>query len=385
MASYKDWKPTFEDLKEINDLLSAASDAVSDAFTALTEDAGMDADIVSSILPQFDYYGTTYVSELHDSFYNRADFNREKARLRRIIKAAESKPRKGMVSPLFEDGNQLTAFYVDEYGNPTQTQYARKEENFLRSQENRRNLAQLQRQGIEFVRQTVTDATGRPIYDENRHKVTVMVPKTPKMMAAYREEIQKNPDKAISYANIPVDGVIDLWGDTAPAVGASKRHYTMAEMMRAVQTDLIADETTTRFFDNYKTLIDTTMPKGISDEIDEYINRIMNLPPSERQRLYERIRDDEDDAGTIEYLYREIAVGLTEKMTNIINYWRANIRTELGMEEMDAAEEDMVQEELLDYGYTAAGIHPIFAEFQIRRKDEPKGTWRNMYRSGGYA
>ena len=212
-----------------------------------------------------------------------------------------------------------------------------------------------------------------------------MVPKTPNMMATYREVIQKNPEKALSYTNVPVDGVIDLWGDTAPAVGASKRHYTMSEMMRMVQQDLNDAESTARFFDNYKTLVDTTMPLGISDEIDSYINRIQDLPHSERQRLYELIRDNEDDAGTIEFLYWDMSQGLAERMTSIINFWRTNIRPELGMEDMSEAEEDMIQEELLDYGYTAAGIHPVFAEFQKARIDEPKGKWRKAYRSGGYA
>ena len=384
MASYKDWKPTFKDVKELNELLSAASDAVSDAFTALTKEAGMDAEIVSSILPQFDYYGTTNVSELHDSFYNRADFNREKSRLRRIIRAAEGKPRKGTVSPV-EDGNQLTAFYRDEYGNPTITQYARNESSFLRSQERRRAMKNLAEQGISFVRKTVVDLLGRPVYDENRHKVTVMVPETPSMMSKYREEIQKHPEDAITYDYIGEETYIDMWGDMVPTLNMDRHQMSMQEMREAVKVDIKEAQASIQYFENYQLLLNTTMPNIISDEIGRYIDEINALPPFERSEIYDIIKYNEDDAGTIEFLYWDMSQGLAEKMTNILDFWRKNIAPILGYGDLPDAEEDMVQEELMDYGYTAAGIHPVFAEFQIRRADEPKGKWRKAYRSGGYA
>lgn len=384
MAGYSDWKPSVKDLVEINHLLSEAGEAVTDAYNALVMEAGMDMDVAASVLPDMGYYDVTTLSSLHDQFYNRADFNREKSRLRRIIKASEGKPRRGTISPV-EDGNQLTAFYLDEYGNPTVTQYAKKESSFLRSQERRRAMKNLAEQGISFVRKTVTDALGRPVYDENRHKVTVMVPETPSMMESYREEIQKHPDNAVTYDYLGEGTFIDMWGDVVPTLNMDRHQMTMQEMREAVEVDLKEAQASMQYFENYQLLLNTTMPNVISDEIGRYIDEINAMPPSERAEIYDIIKYHEDDAGTIEFLYWDMSQGLTQKMTNILNFWRKNIAPRLDYGDLPEVEEAELNEELLEYGYTEAGVHPIFAEFQIRRGDEPKGTWRKTIREQGHA
>ena len=53
----------------------------------------------------------------------------------------------------------------------------------------------------------------------------------------------------------------------------------------------------------------------------------------------------------------------------------------MGMQEREEIDLVDVQNELTDYGYTPNGLHPIFAEYQRRRKDEPKGRWRKEFRN----
>lgn len=381
MARYSDWRVTLKDVVDINRLLNDATNAVQEAFFSLTEDVGLDQETAASLLPEIGYYDTASKEQLHDQFVNRADFNREKSRLRRIIKAAEGKPRKGTISVAPDNANQLTSFYMDEYGNLSESQYARSEGRFIQSQQNRRNLEYLKRRGIEMVRAEVRDpVTGRYIYDESRHKVTVLVPKTPSMLEQYRDIVSEQPQRAVAKTDVPETAVIDMWGDEVPVMGIERHRMSMSAMRRAVEVDARTAKMTETYFDNYRTLVDTTMPTSISDEIDMYIERIQRLPMQEQAAMYEFINDNGDDAGTIEYLYWDTAQALPQKMANIINFWRRTVAPALDMEVKDAIEVTDVSTELEDFGYKLGGMYPIFAEYQRRRADEPKGKWRKRFR-----
>ncbi len=382
MASYKSWLPKDKDVRELSSLVNDAMSEINKAFRSLTR-SGLSQETASQMLPELGGYDISSRETLREEFVSRADFNREKSRLRRIIKAGQSQPRKNTVSFGDEERSQLTAFFVDDSGNPIQSQYARREESYVRTQQNRRNLADLAKRGIEFERKVVTNpSTGKAMYNDSRHKVTVLVPKTPSMAERYREVIQTQPSKAVTNTNVPEGGVIDLWGDVVPAPEVEKRHMSMETLRKATEVDARMERQTSTYFDNYRTLIDTTMPTGISDEIDKYIDEIQALPPSRRQEMYEFITDNEDDAGTIEYLYWDTTQSLPAKMQAIVNFWRNQVGQKLGYEETDDMELVEVSEQLEDFGYEIGGLYPIFAEFQRRRQDEPKGRWRKKYRRG---
>ncbi len=371
-----------KDLSEINELLSGAENVVSKAFESLTEDVGLDQGTASDLLPLIGRYDTATRGQLRESFATRADFDREKSRLRRIIKAGRSKPRKGTVSIAPDNPNQLTSFYVDDYGNIERSQYANREESLLRSQENRRNMANLAKRGIRFVREDVLNPlTGRPIYDENRHKVTVMVPETPSMMERYREVIQAQPEKAVSRPDVPHDAIIRLWGDEVPVTGIERHRMSMRSMARAVEVDARTAAASQRYFDNYQTLVDTTMPTRISDEIDKYLGRVRSMSPQRQAEVYEFIQDNGDDVGTIEYLYWDTSSALPSKMRSIINFWRMRVAPMIGMEAQEEIELVEVEQDLGEFGYESNGLYPVFAEYQRRRKDEPKGKWRRDFRN----
>ena len=377
-GKYAGWRTTFKDVQEINALLGRAETLVNKAFTSLTEDAGLPQDIASGLLPELEWYDSATVDSLHDSFSTRADFEREKSRLKRIIAAGEGKPRKNVVSIAPDNANQLTSFYIDDNGEIVGSQWERKELNLITRMENQRRVKRLEEQGVRMQRLELFDAEGKPMYDMDRHRMTVLVPETPSQMDKYRDIISSHPDRAVMNVNVPDNAMISLWGDNVPIKSLSRHKMTPKAMARSVEVDRRAAESLGAYFDNYRTIIDTTMPTRISDELDNYLDRIGELPPQEQAKIYDRISEYGNEVGTIEYLYYDSALGLPAKMLTIINFWRSEIAPELGVKEwknQPKAEAPMIDEALEEFGYSDGGFYPIFAEFNRRRMDEPSKGW----------
>ena len=318
------------------------------------------------------------MGSLHDSFSTRADFNREKSRLKRIIAAGEGKPRKNVVSIAPDNANQLTSLYIDDNGEIIGSQWERKELNLITRMENQRRVKRLEEQGVRMQRLELFDTEGKPMYDMDRHRMTVLVPETPSQMDKYRDIISSHPDRAVMNVNVPDNAMISLWGDDVPIKSLSRHKMTPKAMARSVEVDRRAAESLGAYFDNYRTIIDTTMPTRISDELDNYLDRIGELPPQEQAKIYDRISEYGNEVGTIEYLYYDSALGLPAKMLTIINFWRSEIAPELGVKEwknQPKAEAPMIDEALEEFGYSEGGFYPIFAEFNRRRMDEPSKGW----------
>lgn len=349
----------------------AAEGAVLRALESLTDDVGFETDLARSLLPDAGN-GAASVDLLKDQFVTRADFNREKSRLRRIARAEGEKPRRNVVSIAPDNANPLTSFYLDESGNIEESQYMRRESSFVRQQETRRRVAALREQGINMVRKPLLNPeTGKPIYDENRHKVTVLMPETPQQEEQYRATIQRQRDMSIDNIT-PRAGEVEMWGDMRTVPEFRERQMTPEQLRQAVLVDAYTARRDKVYFENYKALIDTTMPTGISDEIDKYIDKIMELAPSRQKAIYEMINDNMDDAGTIEYLYFDMAQTLPAKMLSVVNFWRTKVAPEIGFNDVDDVDIDDISEQLEDFGYSLGGLHPIFAEFNKRRTDKPK-------------
>ena len=375
---YATWRTTFKDVQEINRLLSEAGTHVDKAFISLTEDAGLPQDIASGLLPEMAWYDTASVDSLHDSFATRADFEREKSRLKRIIAAGEGKPRKGVVSIAPDNANQLTSFFVDDNNEIIGSQWERKELNLITRMENQRRVRRLEEQGVRMQRLELLDSEGKPMYDMDRHRMYVLVPETPSQMQRYRDIISSHPDRAVMNVNVPDNAVVSLWGDDVPVKSITRHKMTPKAMARSVEVDRRAFESLGAYFDNYRAIIDTTMPTRISDELDKYIDRIGDLPPQEQARIYDHISEYGNEVGTIEYLYYDSALGLPAKMLAIINFWRSEIAPELGVKEwrhQPQAEAPMIDAALEEFGYSEGGFYPIFAEFNRRRMDEPSKGW----------
>lgn len=396
MARYKGWKTSFKDVVEFNRALSDASNAVSRAMESLVDDVGLSEDAARSLLPFIPEWDAATTNFLHGEFLTRADFEREKSRLNRIAKAGEAVPRKGVVSIAPDNANQLTSFYIDSNGNILESQYMRRETSLVRTMQNNRRLRELAEHGIEFERHEVYTSEGKRLYDENRHVVTVLMPKTPNMAYKYRDIIQRQPHLTLEQAEIPelpegTDTMVNWLGDWTP-VGSgatpwgeldirsemeqSRRRRNSERIAGAVLIDEHTAMTTGLYFDNYKDIADTVLPKDIADEIGDYIDRIRSLPPSEQWEFYKRISSDEDVAGSIEFLYLDTTMALPSKVRKILGYWREHIRPRLAMGKMEAPEPEEIEDSLNEMGYSMGGLYPVFAEYNRRRADEPKGRWR---------
>lgn len=373
MPLFRGWKATSKDLAEYSRAYERAYQAVNSTVIDMT-DAGLDTESIENNLP-YEGHEVMSVEELQSSFVSRADFRREVNRMKRIDKAYHAAPRKGVVT--LGDGrpNQLNSFYYDaDTGEIGSTQYMTNETNFYRRQRNIRNIKELAERGIEFMKVKVLDPlTGKPVYDQNRHQVTIQVPKTPQQLRDYQAVIQRDPDLAVTHINVEEDDVIELWGDTVEVINVERRHQpsptklyeeTMIDKGEALKTE--------RFFDNYKLLIDTTMPPVISDEIDEYIDAIKDIGPHTMNYVYKMMERSEDDAGSIEYLYMDMSQTLPARMKTIINFWRSEVAPQIGFDERPPIELTEVSRDLEDFGYEMKGVHPIFAEFNAMRLDTPK-------------
>jgi len=482
------WKTTLKDVKEINRLLDEAGTAVNKAYVSLTEDAGFSDEQARSVLPILQSYPASNIEQLHGSFETRADFNREKSRLKRIITASKAKPRKGTISPAPDNASQLTSFFWSEEEGLGPTQYMNKETRFLKSQRNKRNLKELAERGIEFVRQVVTDAQGRPVYDENRHKVTVMVPKSRRTYESYMETIQKQPEIAVEVNPDAEGGYVEMFGDVVPAqeIGSpsqkrrlreeerkrreeerlyeenlrsmyedwsgnssegmsreslehelaylreqmnrdryeklfkvpsddipygdileSLREYDRAReeerrerrkrwnrvwsperLVREVSIDKFKREQTQRYFDNYMLIIDTVMPKEMAEKIRPVLKRALDMHPDDQYDLYRYIRDNGEDAATIEFLYLDKSQGAATKAKLIVNFWQNEVNRWMGKapEKLVSAEE---VQSWFDNSGMSEGLLAVDAEFNRKRTDisdvrNVKGKMRKQWWMEGH-
>lgn len=385
MARYSTWKPKFKDVVEINHLREEATEVVGKAFSSLTEDVGFDTDLASELLPFVGDYEIHNTEALLSEFYNRADFDREKSRLRRIIRAGFEKPRKtGVVSIAPDNATPLTSFYVDGDGNIYESQFMRREIRALERRRVQENVAKLKELGINFERREVIDTdTGKPMYDENRHKVYALLPKTPMQMEDYRIAIQSHPDLAVNTESFPSNAAVDLWGDVVKVSDAPYHYrgeFDYGDVYEYTRVSAKKAATTRRYFDNYRMLVDTTLPEAVSNEIDGYLDEIDSYGAETQDSLYDLIAYDEDVAGTIEFLYWDTSGSIGSKINTILTYWRSKVAPLLGMEPPDDTYE--IDASAAEMGIDLGGMYPIFAEYQRRRTDEPKGKWRKEFRNG---
>lgn len=363
---YKSWKVTFKDLKEINSLLTRAENQVNAAFLSLTEDVGFSESYARDLLPTISQYSTATVSQLQSAFTNRREFEREKSYLNRIIKAGEGAPRKGVVSIAPDNANQLTSFYT-ENGQIVESQFMRKERSLISRLETQKAVKEYKELGVEFVKTPVLNPdTGKPMYDENRHKIYTYVPKTPAMQAKYESILEKRPSLIVGSEDLPKDVHVDMWGDIVPLRGHRKRKKTSKEIARNVFSDTLLAESTQRYFDNYKDIIETVLPSSVTKRITPYLDKISSLSPDKQYKVYRIINDNENVVGTLDFLYWESGLDLARSMIDIIDFWQDNFSEDFNIPSEQLSVET-IEQELVAFGYDVEDFNPIFAEYNERK------------------
>lgn len=367
MSRYKSWRPRFADVVEVNHLQEDAEEARYEAYRALTEDVGFDATIADSLLPEMPRVELVNVNSLRESFMTRADFNSYKSYLRRLIKASETKPRRGTLNIAPDYPNNLVSFYLDEDGQLSESAFMRSERRRIDQRMNREAKRRLGAMGIEFERKEVFGENDVPLTDEWGHRITIDVPRTPNMRRMYLEAIQEHQNLAIIQPDDAEGGRIDLWGDMVEVGKVGTHRMSPSAMAKAQLYDEQSYLATLNYFGNYQAIVTDTLPDSIAQEISGYIDRIADMSPAEQAAMYEFVADGPDDAGTIEYLYLDRSTTLPAKVQRIVTFWRDKVAPRLGIDVSKKSVislEDVPEEVEREF---AGGPQAIYDEYQRRK------------------
>lgn len=374
MARYKGWKTTMKDVREFNRLLVGAEGAVNEARNEMMDSLGMAADIVDELLPTIPDFNSANASMLHDEFINRADFDRTKRYLGRIIRASEAKPRRGTVPIVPDVANQLTSFYIDDDGIPSESAFMRSEAKLFKTNQNRTSLRRLKERGVEMERKKVLEydhETGEYVEarDEWGKPVFTWQPATPANRDAYYDAIERDSSLMIEQPDEATGGYVNIYGDIIPVTQARRHRISPKTIAESQMVDAQTDSRTSLYFNNYQAIVDTTLPEGIANEFDGYIDRINELSPVERAKVYDYIDTNGEDAATIEYLYLDSGSSLPAKVQRILTFWREKIAP---MIDMDTPEDDTsvdgIASMMEQSGYVYGSGQNIYGEYQARKQ-----------------
>lgn len=377
MARYKDWKTSFNDLQEFNRLLVDAETEVKKARTSLIEDVGFSEDMADSLLPEIRWFDSATTTQLHDEFATRADFDRYKRYLRRIVRAGKAKPRRGTTNITPDNPSNLTSFYIDEDGFLDESAFMRSEQKLQIANRNRAARETLKSKGVDMVRKDVVNLnqeTGNyePVRDEWGHIVTTWVPATPNNQDRYLDEIERDASLSIVQPDEAVGGYVDMYGDIVPVTQIKKHRMSVHALAESQEVDARTAARTDLYFSNYEAIVETTLPDAISDELSGYIEKVQELPPAEKASIYEYINENGEDAGSIEFLYLDTSGQLPQKIQKIVSFWRREIAPKLDVD-IPKGEPQIatIHEQLEDSGYIVNSGQSIYGEYQRRRE---KGT-----------
>lgn len=114
------------------------------------------------------------------------------------------------------------------------------------------------------------------------------------------------------------------------------------------------------YFENFRDIMKTTLPKTISEELDMYIDYIEG--DNERlEAFYQQMKVHRAigvDVGDLEFLYLDRSMAMSSKVTTIVNWFRDNVQPFLGNdvpdEYMGTIEEDRVTEIMAQAAMTGA-------------------------------
>lgn len=362
-----------QDVSRFRSAYVRASNLLEDARESLSSRA-LDQ-MAERILPKIPEVGENYEEWLQSNTLTREDYNRHMAYLERIVKASKATPPSDTTQITYY--GTLTSIADDEVTGEYEGAFLRRETAMRKSQARLKVERELKRRGIKTMRVPVMipdPKTGevKRMYDRNRHLVTITVPATPENREKYREAINKNSSLELPTPDLPEGAHVEMFGDMVP-VKRAKTHVASPEaLLRGLSDDLESDVRNRGYFYNYGAIVDTTLPDEISDEINGYIDKINELSPKERARVYTFISDSPEDAGTIEYLYLDRSGSTSSKVKRILKFWREEVAPLIDAE---APKESIalsdVRVKLEEAGYRGGGAQSVYDEYQAAKQ---KGT-----------
>lgn len=328
--------------------------------------------VADRILPHIPDVGVDIGEWLSSNVLTRADYNRQLKYLERIDKASrEREPRDTRQASYF---GTLTAVAYDEETGEYEGAFLRKERAMRKSRERSRVEKALERRGIKTMRVPVLAPdpnTGemKRVYDRNRHLVTVTVPATPENRERYREAIVKNQALELPTPDVPDGAHAEVFGDMVPVKRATRHVTTPESIMKGLSEDAESDMRTRGYFYNYGAIVDTTLPQQVSDEINDYVDKINSLSPSKRAEVYEYIDSSPEDVGSIEYLYLDRSGTTLSKVSGVLKFWRYKIAPMIGAKiPKDAVGVSELETSLEEKGFKGGGAQTVYDEYQRAKR-----------------
>lgn len=346
---------------------------VNEARNELVDTVGMDYETADDLLPSIPDVNAATTTSLHDSFVNRNDFDRTKRYLGRIIRAGEAKPRRGTIPIVPDVANQLTSFYVED-GMPLESAFMRSETKLMKTNLNRTSLRRLKERGIQMERKKVLDYDHElgeyvEVRDEWGKPVYTWQPATPANRDAYYDAIERDITLMVEIPSEATGGYVDMYGDLVPVTQARSHRISPKTIAESQMIDAKTDNRTSLYFNNYQAIVDTTLPESIASEFDQYIDKINELSPVERARVYDYIDTNGEDAATIEYLYLDTGSSLPSKVQRILDFWRDEIAPMIGERPPEErADVDGIASMMEESGYVYGSGQNIYGEYQARKQ-----------------
>lgn len=325
-------------------------------------------------LPDVGNISEMSVEELGLQFLTRSDYNR----VMRYMERLQRESKKDVVTDESKNVTQL-----GYYGNLTAVRgdlnedyegvQLRYERRLLERGRLSESLRRLESMGITMMKSPIEKRdpeTGEvtTAYSKSRHPLYTYVPSTLEDLQRYREAIQRNETLAILPPDeLPENAIVEQLGASVP-LRARQHRMRPPQVSERIGVDTVSDVRTSAYFANYAAIADTVLPNAISDEINAYVDAIMELPPQRRREIYEMIEDSPEDAGTMEYMYLDRSGTLSSKVQTILGYWRSMVAPKIDMEGVYESELSSMTDVLENEGFKAGSGQNVYDEYQRRKR-----------------
>ena len=164
-----------------------------------------------------------------------------------------------------------------------------------------------------------------------------------------------------------------MYGDMVQVKKATRHVASPESVAKGLFVDTRSDYRTLNYFENYADIMQTVVPGQYADEIRYYVDAIENLSPSERAKVYDVVEHSTEDAGSLDYLYRNFAERVNKKVHRIIHFWRNEVKPLLNVRDYEDSAESItlsnITRTLENQGIDTENSSFIMEEYQKRKKD----------------
>lgn len=330
-------------------------------------------------------------------FASRRDYEQTLRYIDRINRDASASYSGEALTPLDVERTSLTSFYINEdTGEVVQSEFMRRESQYLRRRENKRRIAALKEMGIEMVRipaYTYDDETGDmvPVRDSSGHVVTVYSPATPsaeqRMFYALKRENNLRPIQP----ELPEGAFTIQWGDVKQIGEVPEFIADPKRVAKSLQEDYKQMMQTHIYFANMQEILDAVLPSPVSDKLDPVFEQIMMESPERMYEIYQALAGRGEYTGLedvneyivdLEWLYTGISSGTPVKMVALFNALESRVLPMLSNKDIELPYIESVDDfdELITESLSEVG--DIYATYrEMKKAGTVKGVTYDMVKA----